>query len=153
MTVNLKVTRRYWSNYFTIEGPAMNWKSITDADGNCFCLRDESLSGYVIYYHDPGHAITAPADFMKRYAAWVSSVDAMIDGVGIISKRHIKAFTISDAFNLVAWEFGDEERKPRHRVIGENGFELAPCSHITPEAQKTMVKEILERLHARQKIS
>jgi hypothetical protein len=81
----------------------------------------------------------APADFIKRYGAYpedrLDSIEWKVRAGGVTVGSKLKAFTIGEAFNYIAW-VSDGSKEPTHRVLvfDENEaayIEVHACRFIT----------------------
>src|SRR6516164_9219555 len=88
-------------------------------DQECPCL-SAPLTEYAIMEY--GNQTEVPADFIKRYGAYPEDrldsipVKVHLAAGSIIEGAHIRAFTIGEAFNYIAWTV-DGSKIPTHRLL------------------------------------
>src|SRR5215471_4957475 len=111
-------------------------------DKECPCLT-APLTEYAIMEYDKPEE--TPADFIKRYGAYpedrLETIAFKTKFGGITDSCHIRAFTIGEAFNYIAWQV-DGSKVPTHRILKFDSLtgvfqEVQSCQLILKPKEKS----------------
>lgn len=116
----------------------------------CPCSKDQSLNDYVlVYVADP--SVYVNHNFVRNYGVIVDSGNRehpLLRNHESVRVRNIRAYTIADAFRLVEWEAGANNRKPLHRVLDIDKEIIIDCGRQN-KAFADLTQSALERFMAR----